>query len=80
MIKQLAEPVLNDISACAACRYALSAGVAVNLDNLQELERTAGLIAEQPELLQPPAGQQQQLIGLRINPQVRPESFRVVCY
>lgn len=51
-------------------RYALAAGVAVNLDNLQELERTAALIADQPDLLQPPANQEQQLVGLRINPQV----------
>eukprot|EP00878_Enallax_costatus_P035087 GHUV01039058.1.p1 GENE.GHUV01039058.1~~GHUV01039058.1.p1 ORF type:complete len:169 (+),score=34.24 GHUV01039058.1:428-934(+) len=54
----------------AELRYALQAGVAVNLDNFQELSRTAALTKEQPELLQPPAGQEQQLIGLRINPQV----------
>uniref|UniRef100_A0A383W8Q7 Orn/DAP/Arg decarboxylase 2 N-terminal domain-containing protein n=1 Tax=Tetradesmus obliquus TaxID=3088 RepID=A0A383W8Q7_TETOB len=46
-------------------RFALSAGVAVNLDNFQELQRAADLLAAEPALIQ-----QQQLIGLRINPQV----------
>lgn len=58
---------------CAGLRFALKAGVAFNLDNFQELERTAALIAAGPEA----AAQQQghnsppRLIGLRINPQVR---------
>jgi hypothetical protein len=57
---------------CAACAapahsYALQAGVAVNLDNFQELQRAAALVAAEPGLLQ---HRHQQLIGLRINPQV----------
>jgi diaminopimelate decarboxylase len=51
------------------CRLALSAGVAVNLDNFQELQRTADLLASEPGLIAQQQ-QQQQLIGLRINPQV----------
>jgi len=51
-------------------RYALSADVAINLDNFQELQRTADLISSTPELLPTGTGRQQ-LIGLRINPQVR---------
>eukprot|EP00775_Hariotina_reticulata_P014311 gene14311-38_t len=50
-------------------RYALSAGVPINLDNFQELQRTADLISSTPELL-PTGTSRQQLIGLRINPQV----------
>jgi diaminopimelate decarboxylase len=53
------------------CRFALKAGVAFNLDNWQELQRTADIIAAEPQLIQ----QSEQhphprLIGLRINPQV----------
>ncbi|KAF6260810.1 diaminopimelate decarboxylase [Scenedesmus sp. NREL 46B-D3] len=51
-------------------RFALSAGVAVNLDNFQELQRTADLLAAEPALMGQQQQQQQQLIGLRINPQV----------
>jgi diaminopimelate decarboxylase len=57
-------PLLSD-------RFALQARVAFNLDNFQELERTAALIAADPHLIQqhdPSA--QPRLIGLRINPQV----------
>jgi diaminopimelate decarboxylase len=46
-------------------RYALSAGVAMNLDNPQELGRVADLVREEPGLLAPGAR-----LGLRINPQV----------
>jgi hypothetical protein len=50
-------------------RYALSAGVAINLDNFQELQRTAEMINTTPGLLSP-GSTRQQLVGLRINPQV----------
>ncbi|KAF8056213.1 lysA [Scenedesmus sp. PABB004] len=46
-------------------RFALASGVAVNLDNWQELQRAAALLAAEPGLLRP--GQH---VGLRINPQV----------
>lgn len=58
------------MSAHALHSYALHAGVATNLDNFQELERAAAIMAADPALQQ---GQEQpsRLIGLRINPQVR---------
>lgn len=64
---------------CLVCRFALQAGVATNLDNFQELERTVGLIADEPHLLQQqtqqPAQPHPRLIGLRINPQVLPQGL-----
>ena len=52
---------------CAPPPPSLAAGVRINLDNWQELERVEGLLEQHPEWLR--GGQQ--LIGLRINPQVR---------
>ncbi|GLI68326.1 hypothetical protein VaNZ11_012721 [Volvox africanus] len=55
-------------------RFALSAGVRLNLDNLQEVQRVAELLAAEPELLGSTAGDCStagpRLIGLRVNPQV----------
>jgi hypothetical protein len=59
-------------------RFALQAGVALNLDNFQELERTAALIAADHRLLQqqdPSA--QSRLIGLRVNPQVSVSAWMI---
>lgn len=53
------------------CRFALKAGVAFNLDNFQELERTASILAADSQLMQQPdPNAHPRLIGLRINPQV----------
>lgn len=55
----------------AELRYAVQAGVAFNLDNFQELERTAAIIASGTgPKTQEDRAQSPQLIGLRINPQV----------
>jgi len=47
--------------------FALQQGVAVNLDNFQELERAVEILAAHPQWLKRDGGQ---LVGLRINPQV----------
>lgn len=46
--------------------------MAFNLDNFQELERTAAIIAAEPQQQQqqPDPNTHTRLIGLRINPQV----------
>ena len=46
-------------------RFALSAGVSINADSMQEIERIASLRAESPEN----CGSKHGVIGLRINPQ-----------
>ncbi|KAI8473435.1 MAG: Orn/DAP/Arg decarboxylase 2 [Monoraphidium minutum] len=51
----------------AELAFALERGVAVNLDNFQELERAKRLIAAHPEWLAREGGLS---IGLRVNPQV----------
>lgn len=47
-------------------RLALDRGIAVNLDNWQELERVDALLAARPDDRRTPAGP----VGLRVNPQV----------
>ncbi|GIL86262.1 hypothetical protein Vretifemale_14672 [Volvox reticuliferus] len=55
-------------------RFALRAGVRLNLDNLQEVQRVAELLSAEPELLDSTTGGYStagpRLIGLRVNPQV----------
>jgi diaminopimelate decarboxylase len=51
----------------AELAFALQQGVAVNLDNFQELARAAELMARHPEWAAREGGQ---LVGLRVNPQV----------
>jgi diaminopimelate decarboxylase len=70
------------VARCAGLRFALKAGVAFNLDNFQELDRTAALIAADPaalDLQQQGASSLPRLIGLRINPQVSCCTCTVAC-